>query len=94
MLMPLSQQDQLHLLKDILNNHQMDCCGSIAECEQLERLVKSLMVQTDVDNNMKSILKEIYQYSQNGINSAHLDNHIESSQQELSQWVDEIDQLS
>lgn len=92
--MPLGQQDQLNLLRDILSNHQTDCCGSISECEQLERLVKSLMVNGNIDQNTKIVLEEIYEYSQHGINASHLDNHIESHQRELSQWVQDIDQLS
>ncbi|MDF1508679.1 YtzH-like family protein [Robertmurraya sp. DFI.2.37] len=89
--MPLNQQDQLQLLKDILSNHQVDCCGSIAELEQLERLVKSLMTDSNVDNE---VLEQIYHYSQNGINSSNLDNHIESHQQQLSQWVNEVESFS
>ena len=92
--MPLTHQDQLNLLKDILSNHQTDCCGSVSECEQLERLIKSMMIQTNFDQNEQTVLEEIYNYSQKGINSAHLDNHIESYQQELSQWVTTIDQFS
>lgn len=88
---PLNQQDQLQLLKDILSNHQVDCCGSIAELEQLERLVKSLMTDSNVDNE---VLEQIYHYSQNGINSNNLDNHIESHQQQLSQWVNEVESFS
>lgn len=90
--MPISQQDQFSLLKDILSNHQNDCCGSVAECEQVERLVKSLMVQTNSNQQIQPILEEIYRYSQNGIASPELDQHIESNQQALSQWVNEIDQ--
>jgi hypothetical protein len=82
------------LLKDILSNHQTDCCGSVAECEQLERLVKSLMVNTEVNQNVKSILQEVYQYSQHGAQTADLDEHITSNQENLSTWVNNIDQFS
>jgi len=92
--MPLNHQDQVTLLRDILTNHQTDCCGSVAECEQLERLVKSLMVNTQVDQNVKSILQEVYQYSQNGVGTADLDQHILSNQSNLSEWVTNIDQFS
>lgn len=92
--MPLSHQDQVTLLRDILNNHQTDCCGSVSECEQLERLVKSLMVNTEVDQNVKNILEEVYTYSQRGAQTADLDQHITSNQENLSQWVSNIDQFS
>ncbi|MBO0960336.1 YtzH-like family protein [Neobacillus sp. MM2021_6] len=92
--MPLSHEHQVTLLKDILTNHQSDCCGSVAECEQLERLVKSLMVNTQVDQNVKSILQEVYHYGQHGAQTADLDQHILSNQDNLSQWVSDIGQLS
>jgi hypothetical protein len=92
--MPLNHQDQVSLLKDILSNHQSDCCGSVSECEQLERLVKSLMVNSAVDTNVLPILQEIYSYSQNGINTDNLNQHIEDNQNQLSEWVSNIDQFS
>jgi hypothetical protein len=91
---PLSHHDQVNLLKDILSNQQTDCCGSVAEYQQLERLIKSLMVNTNVDGNIKSILQDIYQYSQNGIYASDLEQHIQTNQGQLSQWVDDIGQFS
>jgi hypothetical protein len=91
---PLNHDDQVTLLKDILNNHQSDCCGSVAECEQLERLVKSLMVNTQIDQNVKNVLQEVYQYSQHGVGTDNLDQHILSNQANLSSWVNDIDQFS
>jgi DNA topoisomerase VI subunit A len=92
--MPISHQDKLNLLKDILSNHQADCCGSVSECQQLQRLVKSLMTHPELDSETLATLEEIYYYSQNGVNTPHLDDHIESHQQNLSQWVSSIDQFS
>lgn len=92
--MPLNHQDQVTLLKDILSDHQTDCCGSVAECEQLERLAKSLMVNHLVDQNVKNILEDVYYYSQRGAQTADLDQHISSNQENLSQWVSHIDQFS
>jgi hypothetical protein len=92
--MPLNHEHQLNLLKDILNNHQTDCCGSVSECEQLERLITSLKVNGNIDQNIIPILEEIHQYSHQGIQSTNLDNHINSYQGQLSQWVDNINELS
>lgn len=92
--MPLSYHDQVNLLRDILTNQQTDCCGSVAECEQVERLVKSLMVNTNLDSQVKPVLQEIYNYSQNGKYSSNLDEHILSNQENLSNWVDDIGQFS
>jgi len=92
--MPLSHQDQMTLLKDILSNHQTDCCGSIAECEQVERLVKSLLVNPSINDQIKPILEQVYYYSQNGINTQNLDDHILSNQTNLSQWVEDMEAYS
>ncbi|WP_338472041.1 YtzH-like family protein [Niallia sp. XMNu-256] len=92
--MPLQYQDQINLIKDILTNHQSDCCGSVSECEQLERLVKSLMANNQINQQDTNTLDQIYYYSQGGVNAANLEQHIESHQQQLSQWVDNMDQLS
>lgn len=92
--MPISQQDQINLLKDILNNHQLDCCGSVSELEQLERLVKSLLTNTEVNNETKQLLMEIYSYSQNGKYSSDLTEHIENYQPQLHQWVENIEEFS
>ncbi|MCM3569644.1 YtzH-like family protein [Neobacillus mesonae] len=92
--MPLSHLDQVTLLKDILNNHQTDCCGSTAECEQLERLAKSLIVNAQVNQNVKNVLEDVYNYSQQGAQTADLDQHILTNQENLSQWVNDIGQYS
>lgn len=91
--MPLSQHNQLTLLTDILNNHQSDCCGSVAECEQVERLVKSLLTNSEVSDDLKPILNEIYQYGQNGKYTSDLDNHITAHQGQLSQWVNNVNEF-
>lgn len=92
--MPLSYEHQISLLKDILSNQQMDCCGSIAEYEQVGRIVKSLMVNTNINDQVKNLLTDIYDYSHNGISSKDLEGHITSNQDNLTYWVNEINQLS
>ncbi|WP_371862159.1 YtzH-like family protein [Weizmannia acidilactici] len=86
----LSHRDQLNLLTDILYDHQTDCCGSVSECEQLERLVKSLLVNPAVGEDMKQMLTDVYSYSQAGKYAQHLDDHIEAHQSKLSEWVDQL----
>lgn len=92
--MPLNYQDQINLLQDILSNHGEDCCGSVAECEQVERLVKSLMVNQNMTSEAKPVLQEIYNYSQHGKYTSDLDEHILANQENLSNWVDDIGQFS
>ncbi|WP_226680556.1 YtzH-like family protein [Sutcliffiella horikoshii] len=92
--MPLNYHDQIHLLKDILADHQIDCCGSVAEYEQLERVIKSLMVNNEIDQNVKNILQDIYSYSQGGINSSNDHDHNQLHQSKFTNWIDSIDQYS
>ncbi|KAA0549047.1 hypothetical protein FZW96_03800 [Bacillus sp. BGMRC 2118] len=92
--MPLDLHNQISVLMDILSNQQTDCCGTVAECEQLERLVKSMLTNEHLSSEAKNVLMDVYQYSQNGKYSAHLDDHILSHQQDISRWIDDIHQLS
>ncbi|WP_033828117.1 YtzH-like family protein [Bacillus andreraoultii] len=92
--MPIEHTHQMNLLKDLLQDHSEDCCGSVSECEQIERLVKSLMVNDHIDQNIKNILNDIYSYGQNGKYTQDLDAHIQNNQEQLSSWVDQIDQFS
>jgi hypothetical protein len=52
------------------------------------------MVNAQVDQNVKNILLEVYEYSQHGAGTADLDQHILSNQENLSDWVSNIDQFS
>lgn len=92
--MGLHYEHQVHLLKDILTDHQLDCCGTVAEYEQLERVIKSLMANTELDSNFKNVLEEVYRYSQSGISSKSIDSHIQEHQNSLSQWVEQMDSYS
>lgn len=92
--MGLNYVDQVHLLKDILAAHQSDFSGTTAEYEQLERIIKSLMVTSELDPNIKSILGDIYLYSQSGKSAVSMDCHISENQENLAQWIEEIDTYS
>jgi DNA topoisomerase VI subunit A len=72
-------------------NHQSDCCGTVSECEQLERLIQSLLTNDQLDDGVKSKLNDVYYYSQSGKYSSDLDQHITNHQQQLSQWVSDLD---
>ena len=88
--MPINHEHQMIILKDILANHQMDCCGTVSECEQIERLAKSLMGNESIEEHMKKTLSDIYSYGQSGKYSKNLDEHILSHQQMLSQWINRL----
>ena len=92
--MPLNKNDIIALLSDLLNNQRVDCCGSISELEQVARLSKQLLMDEQLDNDAKEILYEVYHYCQNGIQTKNLNKHIEAHEQQLSQWVENISNLS
>lgn len=92
--MPLDYHNQISVLMDILSNQQTDCCGTVAECEQLERLVKSLLANDHISSEAKNVLMDVYEYSQNGKYTQHLDEHISTHQQEIAHWIEDIHQLS
>ncbi|AIK36640.1 hypothetical protein COM13_23690 [Bacillus pseudomycoides] len=92
--MPINQQHQLEILKDILVNHQSDCCGTVSECEQLERLIQSLLANDSVNSDVKTMLNDVYYYSQSGKYSPDLDNHISNNQEQLTQWISGMDNFS
>jgi hypothetical protein len=94
MQMPLNHEHQMSILKDILTNHQSDCCGTVAECEQMERLIKSLMVNDSINTETKSMLNDVYSYSQSGKQSSNLDQYISDHQQQISQWISGMDSFS
>jgi archaellum component FlaC len=92
--MSLDFHHQMSVIMDILSNQQLDCCGTVAECEQLERLVKSLLANDNITTEAKNVLMDVYEYSQHGKYHQNLDEHIQHHQQDLSQWIEDIHQLS
>lgn len=87
--MPLNEHHQLTIIQDILTNHQLDCCGTTAECQQVERLIQSLL-EKQVDENIKSTLLDVYNYCQHGQYTKDLNEHIHQNQENLSLWIDNI----
>lgn len=91
--MSLQQEHLIMILKDILENQQKECCGTVSEYEQAKRLIKSLLMDENLDQKKKNILTEIYSYCQQADNSSNLDRHVEAHQNQLSQWVSEMNQF-
>ncbi len=92
--MPLNYQNQLSVLKDILSEHQSDCCGTVSECEQMERLAKLMLANAQTKEEVKKTLENIYYYSQTGKGSSELNQYIQTNQANLTQWMDELHTLS
>ncbi|WP_093216312.1 YtzH-like family protein [Sediminibacillus albus] len=84
-------QNQLNLLYDLLSEQSEDCCGSVSECQQIQRLVKSMMAKQSIDDPLlQQLLPDIYNYGRQGELVQNLDSHIESHRDSLQQWVDAI----
>lgn len=92
--MPLNAQHQMAILKDILSNHQTDCCGTVSECEQVERLAQAMLANGTANEQVYRTLQNICEYTLTAKSAAHLDQHIETNKQNLSQWVEELSSLS
>lgn len=89
--MPLTSQHQLTILQDILKNHQLDCCGTVSECQQMERLIQSLLANQQIDEQIKTTLLNVYSYSQHGQYAKNMDQHITEHKDDLTMWIDDID---
>ncbi|HHY72632.1 MAG TPA: hypothetical protein GX497_05310 [Bacillus bacterium] len=88
--MPLNEKHQLSILQDILTNHQLDCSGTASECQQMERLIQSLLGNQQVNEQMKNTLLDVYNYSLHGQNAKNMDEHITEHKNNLSMWIDDI----
>ncbi|WP_085509144.1 YtzH-like family protein [Thalassobacillus devorans] len=93
--MPLTTNDQLNILYDLLTEQSEDGCGTPAECQQIARLVQSLqneLADPSVEN-LQEHLSGISQYSQQNYSDDQLTEHIYSNQANLQQWASAIEQI-
>lgn len=90
--MSLNVNNQLNVLSDLLSEQSEDCCGSVSECQQIKRLVQSMMANQSVNNQeLTNLFPEIYNYGRQGELAQNLDEHITSNQENLKNWVNVID---
>lgn len=86
--MPLTSKDQMNVLYDLLSEHSEECCGSTSECEQIQRLVRSLLSKRAIDNEaFLHNLPQIYDYGESGASSPDINQHIQIHQPQLHEWV-------
>ncbi|WP_226036378.1 YtzH-like family protein [Aquibacillus saliphilus] len=90
--MALNVYDQMALLQDLLSEQSEDCCGSVSECQQIKRIVQSMMVKETISNQeLVQLLPEIYNYGRQGELVQNLDEHITTNQENLKNWVNVIE---
>ncbi|MEQ6378580.1 YtzH-like family protein [Bacillaceae bacterium S4-13-58] len=91
--MPLTHQHQLQVLTDILKEQSEECCATVAEYEQIERIAKELMANADFSQQeaVMQQLENIYSYAQQGKGSPNPNELATAYQQEIENWVQEVD---
>ncbi len=92
--MPISKENHLALLRDILANHHQDCCGSTSEYEQASRIINNLLAEHQLDAHSVSVLQEIETYCRNGATLATHETHINEHQESLTEWVSHLDEIT
>jgi|SRR5690625_1022015 len=95
MIMTLSVNHQLMLLHDILDEHHLDHSASVAEHQQIKRIVQTILANNSIsDNQLLELLPEIYNYGQKGESSQDQPDHITSHQNNLESWISAIRQTN
>lgn len=93
--MTLTVHNQLTLLHDLLDEQMADNSGSIAEYQQIKRLVQSMMAKNAIsDEQLLQLLPEIYNYGRQGEIAQSLPEHIESNKENIENWKSVIQQNS
>lgn len=90
--MPLNNDHRLSVLSDILRSHQRDCCGTISEYEQAGRLVRLLMNDTTLPEEIQTTLGDIEQYSARGARHNWPEQHILEHQTFFDEWLQVLGQ--
>lgn len=92
--MSVNVNKQLSVLLDLLSEHSEECCGSVSECKQINRLVQSMIAKNSInDQQLAQLLPDIYNYSRQGEMVQDLDDHITSNQTNLKSWVNVIENV-
>lgn len=94
-LMTLSVNNQLMLLHDILDEHHVDRSGSVAEYQQIKRLVQAIITKDSIaDEQLLQLLPEMYDYGKRGESAQNQPEHITSYQNNIESWLSAIQQTS
>ncbi|QHE53305.1 YtzH-like family protein [Pontibacillus sp. HMF3514] len=89
--MPLTTKDQMNVLYDLLSEHAEECCGSVSEYQQIQRLARSLLSKKAINNDdFLQILPQIYDYGRDGEISDNDSNYVTSNQAQLNEWMNSI----
>lgn len=89
--MTLTVNNQLTLLHDLLDEQNIDCNGSIAEYQQIRRIVKSIIRKNNItDEQLLQLLPEIYNYGRQGEKARNMPEHITANKENINNWISTI----
>lgn len=93
--MTLSVNDQLTLLHDLLDEQMIERSASIAEYQQIKRLIQEMMAKNKInDQQLLQLLPEIYNYGRQGEIAQSLPEHITSNEENIENWKQAIQQTN
>lgn len=93
--MTLSVNDQLRLLHDLLDEQMIDSSGTIAEYQQIKRLIQEMMAKNKItDEQLLQLLPEIYNYGRQGEIAQSSPEHITSNIENIENWKNAIQQTN
>ncbi|HEX6594665.1 MAG TPA: YtzH-like family protein [Bacillota bacterium] len=92
--MSLNVNDQLTLLFDLLDDHYEGCCTSVAEYEQIKRIVQHVTRHSQVPDEIASVLADIYNYGHEGESSLNIQQYTSARKQDINKWKHSIQQFS
>jgi len=94
-MMTLSVNDQLRLLHDLLDEQMIDNTGSIAEYQQIKRLIKEMIAKDKIsDDQLLKLLPEIYNYGRQGEIAQSSSEHITTNTDNIENWKNAIEQFN
>lgn len=89
--MTLTVNNQLTLLHDLLDEQKIDCCGNVAEYQQIKRIVQSIIAKDNInDEQLLQLLPEIYNYGRQGEIAQNLPEHITTNKNNIENWISAI----
>src|SRR5690625_4679549 len=89
--MPLSLNNQLTLLHDLLDEQAIYQTADVDEYKQIKRVVRSLMASGQITNEeLLQLLPEIYYYGIQGEHSYNLNELISENEHNLDYWKNVI----
>lgn len=93
--MTLSVNDQLRLLHDLLDEQMLDNTGSIAEYQQIKRLIQEMIAKDKInDDQLSKLLPEIYNYGRQGEIAQSSSEHISTNTDNIENWKNVIEQFN